>query len=254
MLPRNRAWLGAIAAATLTWGAAPTSAGPPQDGPVQLQQLVKKFEDARSALYERLDGLEGEARQKMYEGAPWAEYVEAFRECAYETEGETAAQAWVWVVRVGKEFLPEDATEAVDNLLAAHLDAEAMAELVDELTYPARIDAQAAEDALAKIAADAPSAKVRAVARFNLAATLMDEGQATGERRERARELLLGLREGEFATVVPAERLERSLFELENLMIGMEAPDFEAVDADGVEFKLSDYRGKVVVVDFWGFW
>jgi peroxiredoxin len=34
----------------------------------------------------------------------------------------------------------------------------------------------------------------------------------------------------------------------------MQAPDFESVDQDGVAFKLSDYRGKVIVVDFWGFW
>ena len=25
-------------------------------------------------------------------------------------------------------------------------------------------------------------------------------------------------------------------------------------DVDGVAFKLSDYRGKVVVLDYWGFW
>ena len=38
------------------------------------------------------------------------------------------------------------------------------------------------------------------------------------------------------------------------LAIGKLAPDFSAKDADGVEFKLGDYRGKVVVLDFWGFW
>ena len=31
-------------------------------------------------------------------------------------------------------------------------------------------------------------------------------------------------------------------------------PDFDAVDVDGNAFKLSDYRGKVTVIDFWGFW
>ena len=34
----------------------------------------------------------------------------------------------------------------------------------------------------------------------------------------------------------------------------MVAPDIEAPDLDGVTFKLSDYRGKVVVIDFWGDW
>ncbi|MBI5362533.1 MAG: redoxin domain-containing protein [Planctomycetes bacterium] len=38
------------------------------------------------------------------------------------------------------------------------------------------------------------------------------------------------------------------------LAIGKLAPDFTTKDSDGVEFKLSDYRGKVVVLDFWGFW
>ncbi len=36
--------------------------------------------------------------------------------------------------------------------------------------------------------------------------------------------------------------------------VGKKAPDFEGEDQDGKTFKLSDYRGKVVVVDFWGFW
>ena len=38
------------------------------------------------------------------------------------------------------------------------------------------------------------------------------------------------------------------------LAIGMEVPEIEAEDVDGVKFKLSDYRGKVVVLDFWGDW
>jgi hypothetical protein len=36
--------------------------------------------------------------------------------------------------------------------------------------------------------------------------------------------------------------------------IGTVAPDIEGEDLDGNRFKLSDYRGKVVVLDFWGHW
>jgi hypothetical protein len=36
--------------------------------------------------------------------------------------------------------------------------------------------------------------------------------------------------------------------------IGQVAPEIEGEDLDGSRFKLSDYRGKVVVLDFWGNW
>jgi hypothetical protein len=51
-----------------------------------------------------------------------------------------------------------------------------------------------------------------------------------------------------------AESAKNTLFAMDNLSIGKPAPDFKATDQEGVDFNLSDYRGKVVVVDFWGFW
>ena len=44
------------------------------------------------------------------------------------------------------------------------------------------------------------------------------------------------------------------LFVLENLSVGKTAPDIVGKDLDGKEFRLSDYRGKVVLLDFWGDW
>lgn len=41
------------------------------------------------------------------------------------------------------------------------------------------------------------------------------------------------------------------LFEIRNFAVGKEAPDIEGPDQDGVRFKLSDYRGKVVLLYFW---
>ena len=50
------------------------------------------------------------------------------------------------------------------------------------------------------------------------------------------------------------EEAKHELFDLRHLRIGRVAPDIEGEDLDGVNFKLSDYRGKVVVLDFWGDW
>jgi cytochrome oxidase Cu insertion factor (SCO1/SenC/PrrC family) len=37
----------------------------------------------------------------------------------------------------------------------------------------------------------------------------------------------------------------------EGVYEGNRAPEIEGKDADGKHFKLSDYRGKVVLLDFW---
>ena len=50
------------------------------------------------------------------------------------------------------------------------------------------------------------------------------------------------------------ERARGELFKLRNLSIGKVAPEIEGEDADGVRFKLGDYRGKVVVLTFSGNW
>jgi hypothetical protein len=50
-----------------------------------------------------------------------------------------------------------------------------------------------------------------------------------------------------------AERAKAELFAIRNLRVGKEAPDIEGEDQDGQRFKLSDYRGKVVLLDFWSY-
>lgn len=50
-----------------------------------------------------------------------------------------------------------------------------------------------------------------------------------------------------------AERAKSELFEIRNLSIGKVAPDIEGEDQNGQRFKLSEYRGKVVLLDFWSF-
>ncbi|MBT4693868.1 MAG: redoxin domain-containing protein [Planctomycetaceae bacterium] len=50
------------------------------------------------------------------------------------------------------------------------------------------------------------------------------------------------------------DRAAGALFATKNIAIGKVAPEITAEDIDGVKFKLSDYRGKVVVLDFWGDW
>jgi peroxiredoxin len=50
------------------------------------------------------------------------------------------------------------------------------------------------------------------------------------------------------------DKAQHALFQLRHLRVGKVAPDIEAEDLDGVRFKLTDYRGKVVVLVYWATW
>lgn len=47
------------------------------------------------------------------------------------------------------------------------------------------------------------------------------------------------------------EKVKSELYEIRNLTVGKTPPDLEGDDQDGRHFKLSDYRGKVVLLYFW---
>jgi hypothetical protein len=46
-------------------------------------------------------------------------------------------------------------------------------------------------------------------------------------------------------------KAKNELFDMRYLSVGKVAPEVEGTDQDGKRFKLSDYRGKVVLLDFW---
>ena len=58
--------------------------------------------------------------------------------------------------------------------------------------------------------------------------------------------IIPGLTVGQMAT--------SSIFEIEHLGVGKVAPEIVGEDLDGAKFKLSDYRGQVVMLSFWASW
>jgi hypothetical protein len=47
---------------------------------------------------------------------------------------------------------------------------------------------------------------------------------------------------------------ELYVLRLRHLAVGKAAPEIDGEDLDGKRFRLSDYQGKVVLLDFWGDW
>jgi len=112
---------------------------------------------------------------------------------------------------------------------------------------------KAAIDKLRTILAKSTNPKVQAAACFSLASVLKDQG---AEDKKEAEHLFQRVR-SEFASVnkMFAARAKGELNALHGLLDeGKPALPIEGVDLDGKPFKLADYRGKVVLLDFWGFW
>jgi hypothetical protein len=106
--------------------------------------------------------------------------------------------------------------------------------------------------------------EVRGVACLVLAQVLMRDaaGLATRDARGAAKmhaeaEKLLEEAAGKYADVRTAfdgtvgRKARSELFDLHFLAVGKPAPEVRGVDQEGKEFRLSDYKGKVVLLDFW---
>ena len=131
-----------------------------------------------------------------------------------------------------------------------------IADLAAELPgLAAEVDVLSAADLAEHLLAGEESESVRAAGLLAYAELLASHGdeaqaeQAIALLEERAE--LLGPSSGRGA---PEPEPSQRVFQWRHLQVGREAPDFLTEDVDGTEFRLSDYRGKVVLLDFWGFW
>ena len=173
-----------------------------------------------------------------------------YKELAERANGtEAGAGALLEVVNLAPRVKRvADAKEALAVLTDTYLASPSMERLASSLRYAGySLGDDRVHDALETIRAKSPHAKARAAATFVLAV------QGMGKDPDGSRALFTQLKK-EYGDTSYASKADAFIFELDHLQIGMTAPDFEATDEKGVKYKLSDYRGKVTVIDFWGFW
>jgi hypothetical protein len=231
------------------------------------QDARKHFRALTDEYVTELQTYQEELARRAEAGEDTAEYAlqwhpahgsaKVFAEAAGEYAGtDDAVQFLWWVVQNAPgegEALPEPASKALDRLIVDHAGSS---ELYSNLRYAAYASFSIGEP---RVLAFTGAVLERTEdpdlvfgAALGRAMTRMIDSRTTDEERALCRQELELARE-----VGGEERLaevESFFFELENLQIGQLAPDIEGVDLDGVAFKLSDYRGKVVMLDFWGDW
>jgi len=234
--------------------AQPSSASPDE----QVAAIEKEFDDAQKALFAELSKLKTDEEKSEYYGShrvdtlALAKRMQAIADAHPRTDAEARALAWILSHEMGSDL----AGPALDRLVANHPGSDVLARVVMRLEQRRGAETDALLDRLAE---DSPSPAVRGAALYVAAKRAAEPRWSGSQRKPEQAEALLERVVSEYGDVEIGKRklgnLARGdLFEMRELAIGKVAPDIEGEDLDGVAFKLSDYRGKVVVLDFWGNW
>jgi hypothetical protein len=262
----------------------------PETAAEQLKALAADFNKTRTEIVAKYRATQDEAEKEkileQYYAVPQT-FVGRYAEFAEKHAKDPAAlQALVWLVTNGGGA-PE-AGKAADTLVKDHLDKPAIATLIQQgsqtsgpgpgLEKIARGVIEKSTDDQKKALATVALAKVLG----NQAELIHSLKKASGEalKKEEAthgKEFIARLRaadpdkvckeaEGLLEQVIEKHgdikqgnstlgaTAKNDLFMLRTFSIGKVAPEIDGEDTDGKPMKLSDYRGKVVVIDFWGHW
>jgi hypothetical protein len=227
----------------------------------QYKALVDEFED------------DGEAR----------EFAGRFVEFAKQhPKDSVAADSLVWVVV--KVSRGRELQEALTLLAQKYQKSDRLAPACRKLAFRPSL---AAEKLLRVLREKSPHKEVRAPATFYLAVYLQRQlrlAEALSKEEDKNRFVQFYGKEftthlAEFDTSASLKEIESiydevkksfagfkvgdstmgetsqlELFAIRHLSLGREAPEITGEDVDRKKFKLSDYRGKVVMLDFWGHW
>jgi hypothetical protein len=250
------------------------------DVAAELQSLKQQFQEAQQAFrtaYSKATNDEERERliDELYPDPE--EFSQKFQQLADRFPGTpVAAEALLWIVSHASS------EQAITQLFRDHLDSPQMATVAFILSF--RGPGADAEGRLKTLVESSPHGQVRGAALLALGRLHKSQLET---KQFRAQRELLGLPTAEeetvdtmaaseeelrakineaFAEVIEKygdlsdnndsyrEMAERELFELNHLAAGNVAPEIEGEDLQGVPFKLSDYRGKIVFLDFWGHW
>ncbi|MGQ0614056.1 MAG: peroxiredoxin family protein [Planctomycetaceae bacterium] len=219
------------------------------DGPVtEWAKLKMEYAAASQRFWEAFEAAPSDdARAAMRH--PSAEFLPRFRDFARRHKGhEVTIEAYVEIL-MGQLMGQHEEKAARDEARAALL--------ADHVTSPALVPALWVltddEQALRTILEKSPHRTVLGPAQL-LLGILLKESERPGA--------LAALRkaQSEYADLplwlgrTVGEKAAGEIFELERLQVGLTAPEIEGTDQDGAPLRLSEYRGKVVFLDFWGDW
>ncbi len=224
------------------------------------EEFRQHFRIEMQAFTKRYRAAAGEDKAKVAETRPTVEiYHPLLSKLVAEA---TAAEAeeilsWWWHGDRGRK----DAEMMSQLLIDHHSEAKMLTKFAPRMRWD--LAPEKAEPLLRRVLEATSVDSVKATTSFSLLELLFAKAEtAEGEAAELLQAEIESLSKSikteyaeftDLADVTFGERLEGIEF-ARKLAIGKPVPDIVGADLDGVEFKLSDYQGNVVMISFWGQW
>lgn len=226
--------------------------------------LAKEYEEAQTKWRAEYQAADKAGRKALNAKKPAPEFLPRFQALAVEAKGtETGVKCLMSVmdVALAAKRLP-DAKAAYDDVVANHIASPS----IGNLPFVAMQIVEGADydKLVATLLEKSPHKNVHAGAVFMQWQAAQQKAQMAGTDPasdpailELAKKIAKDYADVKFPfddSKTYGDMAAGFVFVAENLSIGKQAPDFESVDENGQKFKIGDYRGKVVVLDFWGYW
>ncbi len=274
MHSRTRLLLGvlAILMATSSWL-------PAQEGPSKAKSQLKELEEGMDAAYakwrkeqkEKMAKLRAEQEKAKKDGqevppmppmrmAPkedfYLPHIEKARKLAksYGTSDD-AIGFQKFLLMMGLRSRNKDVfNNAAKAITTTHIASDKLGESANLFMYATRlVGKDVANGYLRALETNSPHSQVRATAILaRVTESLENAGTDTMAYKAAKEEALRAAAMTDDTDI--KTRVKGLIDGRENLVTGKVAPDIIGVDLDGTSFKLSDYKGKIVLLDFWGDW
>lgn len=218
----------------------------------QFQALQEAYRKQFNDFIQEYRKAKPEERQKIFnEKYPKPqEYAKKFMKLAEEHPTSPAAvDALIWVATV--TGYTAEGMKARELLLKDHIKSAKLGAIAANLADSGSPDA---EQTLRRIIKENPHPQVKGQATYALAQVLHESNKD-----EEAEKLLNEVVKNYAALKAPrggtlGAAAKGDIYEIEHFGVGKVAPNIVGIDEDGKKFQLKDYRGKVVLLDFWGEW
>lgn len=230
------------------------AAGTVPDATTLDQEFVQARNAWNKALRKASKNKDSKVRANLLKNRPASQFVSRFQAGAKACAGTGKAVPYLsWLVSHDRG---EIARTSLQTLMQNHITHPGIRRAVARIGgLRQKIGKEQSRKWLDAVLAENLHPDIQAQARYTRAAAYV--GTRAVERSEGLRQLAID----DLNKVIAASAgqslkglAQRLLFEAINLEPGLKAPDIHGEDLDGIAFKLSDYRGKVVLLDFWGDW